>query len=65
MINDTLTLTSGQGGSLWTLKSIFAHQRENAEYPDAAVSWLLHAYHPESYGMCLNKIAPRVAQQLH
>ena len=25
-------------GSLWTLKSVFARQRENVEYPDAAVS---------------------------
>ena len=30
------------------LKSIFVRQCENAEYPDAAVSRLLHAYHPAS-----------------
>ena len=37
---------SGQGG-----------QRENAEYPDAPVSWLLHAYHR----ICLKKkISPRL-----
>ena len=51
-------------GSLWTLKSVYARQRENAEYPHAAVSWLLHAYHPASSGMSLKKIAPRVAWQL-
>ena len=55
---------SGQGRSLWTLKSVFARQRVNAEYPDAAISLLLHAYHPASSGMCLKKIAPRVARQL-
>ena len=49
-------------GSLWTLKSVFARQRENAEYPEAAVSWLSHAYHPRSSGMCLKiKIKPNRA----
>ena len=56
-----LTLKWSRGGSLWTLKSVFAHQHENAEYPDAAVSRLLHAYHPASSGMCLKKFAPRCA----
>ena len=28
---------------------------KNAEYPDAAVSWLLYAYHAASSGMCLKK----------
>ena len=37
-------------------KSVFARQRKNAEYPDAAVSWLLHAYRPTSSGMCLNTL---------
>ena len=62
--NLALTLKWSRRGSLWTLKSVFAYQRENAEYPDAAVSWLLHAYHPASPGMCLKKIALRVARQL-
>ena len=35
---NTLSLKSDKGGSVWTLKSVFARQRENAEYPDAAVS---------------------------
>ena len=42
-------------GSTWTLKSVFEHQCRNAEYPDTAVSGLLHAYHPTSSGMCLKK----------
>ena len=36
----------------------------NAEYPDAAISWLLHAYHPALSDMCLKEIAPRAARQL-
>ena len=27
-----------------------------SEYPDATVSWLLHACHPASSGMCLKKL---------
>ena len=41
------------------------NKKKNPEYPDAAVSWLLHANHPASSDMCLKKIAPRVARLLH
>ena len=54
-----------KGGPYGPLKSVLAHQRENTEYPDAAISWLLHAYHPASAGMCLEKKSRHaVARQL-
>ena len=40
-------------GSLWTLKSVFARQRENAEYPGASVSWLLQAHNPRIFFGCV------------
>ena len=42
-------------------KTVFARlAQKKAEYPIAAVSWLLQAYHPASSDMCLkNKIQPR------
>ena len=47
---------NAHGGSLWTLKSVLARQwRENTEYPDAAITWLLHAYSLASSGMGFKK----------
>ena len=39
-------------GSPWNLKSVLARQIKKAEYPDAPISWFLHAYHPASSDMC-------------
>ena len=40
-------------------KPVFARQRENTDFPEAAILWLLHAYYPVSSGMCLKKKSHR------
>ena len=46
-------------GSIWTLKSVFARQRENAEYPDAAVSWFFTCLPPRIFWHVFEKKSRR------